>query len=90
MGKNLSIEDYDKIRRSIIKKLFRADAWGTGHMLVVRLKSGVKSHLRGHVKGVVRDLLSSEILKSYGKTKFGGAVYLNVEKKDEIEKIIWS
>ena len=88
MGRKLSMEEYRNIRLTIITKLRNTGCWGRGHMLVARLKTGISSHLRGHVKDVVKDLLNQKILKSYGKTKFGEAVYLNVEKRGEIEGIV--
>lgn len=87
MSKELDIEVYRKIARTIIRKLYSVKAWGKGHMLIERFKSGLPGHFRGDVDSVVDDLLRAEIIKIYGKTKHCLAVYLNVKKKKEIDEI---
>ena len=76
---------YRKIRATILRKLYSKGAWGKGHMLFDNLKSGIPSHLRGHVAPVVKDLLKDNIVKFYGPTSHGAAYHLNIEKKREIE-----
>ena len=76
---------YQKIRRTILRKLYSKGAWGKGHMLLDNLKSGVPSHLRGYVACVVKDLVKDGLIKFYGPTANGHAYHLNIEKKKEIE-----
>lgn len=88
MTDRLSREDYEKVEKTIIKKLYSVKAWGKGHLLVDRFKSGLPSHLRGDVDSVIRDLLKKQIVLLYGKTKYGYAIYLNPKKIKEIEETI--
>jgi len=76
---------YRKIRITILRKLYSKAAWGKGHMLIDNLKSGIPSHLRGYVSGVVKDLTKEGLIKLYGPTTHGQAYHLNIEKKSEIE-----
>lgn len=82
-------EDYISIRNNIIKKLYSHGAFRKGHMLFERLQHGVPSHLAGFVKDVLKDLVKQELVLVYGKTKHGEAYQLNIEKLNEIEKIIF-
>ncbi len=79
--------EYHAISKAIIRKLYSANCWGNGHMLINRFKSGLPGHFRGDVNCVVEDLVKKEIILVYGRTKHGLAVYLNIKKKDEIDKI---
>ncbi len=82
-------EDYDRIKRNIIKKLYSVKAFHKGHLLFERLQRGIPSHLRGCVKDVLRDLVKSSLVIKYAKTKYGDAYQLNIQKLEEIEKIIF-
>ena len=57
MPKKLSDEDYQKIKKNIIKKLYSSQAFSKGHLLYERLQSGIPSHLIGFVKDVLNDLI---------------------------------
>jgi len=81
--------DYQKIRKNIIKKLYSVKAFSKGHLLLERLQHGIPSHLAGIVKDVLKDLIKDEIVRYYGKTKYGDAFQLNIKKLKEIEDIIF-
>ncbi|MBI5148602.1 hypothetical protein HZA33_02895 [Candidatus Pacearchaeota archaeon] len=81
-------EDYDKIKKNIIKKLYSSKAFKKGHLLIETLKRGIPSHSVGYVKDVLNDLLKEELVIVYGKTKHGYAYQLNIKKLKEIEGII--
>jgi len=88
MPKNLSEQDYQKIRRNIIKKLYAHHAFSKGHLLYERLQSGIPSHLLGYVKEVLNGLIKEELILFYGKTMHGDAYQLNIKKLKEIEDIL--
>jgi len=75
-------EDYDKIKRNIIKKLYSAGAFSRGHLLFERLQHGIPAHLRGDVKDVLKDLVNEGLVIKYGKTKYGDAYQLNIQKSE--------
>lgn len=79
--------EYAIITKAIIRKLYSANCWGKGHMLVDRFKSGLPGHFKGDVNLVVEELVRKEIIIVYGRTKHGLAVYLNIQKKKEIEML---
>ena len=89
MGKKLSKQDYLKIKKNIIKKLYSNQAFSKGHLLYERLASGIPPHLKGFVDDVLRDLVKEEIVLFYGKTKYGDAYQLNIKKLKEIERLIF-
>lgn len=88
MGKRLSEEEYLKIKRTIIRKLYTNKAFRRGHLLFERLQSGIEPHLIGFVKEVLDDLMRQELVVHYGRTKYGDAYQLNPQKLKEIEEII--
>lgn len=88
MGKRLNEEEYLKIKRTIIRKLYTNKAFRKGHLLFERLKSGIEPHLVGFVQEVLDDLVKQELVVYYGKTKYGDAYQLNPQKLKEIEEII--
>ena len=89
MGKRLSNADYLKIKKNIIKRLYANKAFSKGHLLYERLNSGIPSHLAGFVNQVLDDLIKKEIVIHYGRTKYGDAYQLNINKLKEIEEIIF-
>lgn len=89
MSKRISSQEYEKIKRNIIKKLYSNKCFQHGHLLFERLQSGIPSHLIGFVKDILDDLIKLGLVLHYGKTKHGDAYQLNIEKLDEIEKIIF-
>ena len=88
MGKKPSKQDYAKIKRNILKKLYSNQAFSKGHLLYERLASGIPSHLKGYVKGALDDLIKNELVLFYGMTKHGDAYQLNIKKLKEIEDLI--
>ena len=88
MGTKIEEEVYNKISKTIIRKLYTAKCFGKGHMLKDRFKSSLPSHMLGDVDSVLKDLMKREIILPYGMTKYGFAVYLNIKKLDEIEIIL--
>jgi len=85
---HLSIEEYRKIKRHIVKKLYSHQAFQQGHLLYERLLSGIPSHLRGCVRIVLKDLLREEVVLFYGRTNYGDAYQLNIKKLKDIETIL--
>lgn len=90
MGKRLTEIEYNKIKRNIIKKLYANKCFNKGHILFERLQSGIPGDLIGFVKEVLDDLVKERIVLLYGKTKHGEAYQLNIEKLEEIERIIFT
>ena len=88
MAKKLSNQDYQKIKKNIIKRLYSNQAFSKGHLLYERLTSGIPSHLTGFVKDVLEDLIKEGLVLHYGRTKYGDAYQLNIKKIKEIEEII--
>jgi hypothetical protein len=88
MGKRLTSQDYSRIRKNILKKLYSAGAFSRGHLLYEQLQSGIPSHLVGFVDIVLRDLVKEGLVILYGKTKHGDAYQLNVRKLKEIEELM--
>ena len=88
MGKKLSNADYLRIKKNIIKRLYPNKAFSRGHLLYERLTSGIPPHLTGFVNQVLDDLVKDGLVIHYGKTKYGDAYQLNVQKLKEIEEII--
>ena len=89
MSGKLSQEEYNKIRKNIIKKLYSKKAFSKGHLLYERLTASIPSNLKGHVNEVLKDLIKEQLIIFYGKTKHGDAYQLNVKKLKEIEEIIF-
>jgi len=88
MGKKLSKQDYSRIKKNILKRLYSSQAFSKGHLLYERLTSGIPPHLKGFVEGVLKELVKDELVLFYGKTKYGDAYQLNIKKLGEIEEII--
>ena len=88
MGKRLSQADYLRIKKNIIKRLYANKTFSKGHLLYERLTSGIPSHLVGFVNKVLDDLIKEGLVIHYGRTKYGDAYQLNIQKLKEIEEII--
>ncbi len=84
----LAKQDYEKIKKNIIKKLYTNNCFCKGHMLFERFKTSIPHHLSGFVKEVLKDLIKENIVLPYGKTKHGVAFQLNIKKITEIEELI--
>ena len=89
MGKKISSADYLKIRKNIIKRLYANKAFSKGHLLYERLTSGIPPHFAGFVEQVLDDLVKEGLVIHYGRTKYGNAYQLNIDKLKEIEEIIF-
>lgn len=89
MGKKLSNADYLRIKKNIIKRLYSNKAFSKGHLLYERLTSGIPPHLAGFVSQVLDDIIKEGLVINYGKTKYGDAYQLNIQKLKEIEEIIY-
>ena len=81
-------EEYLKIRRTILRKLYTNKAYRKGHLLFERLQSGIEPHLIGFVQDVLNDLVKQGIVVYYGRTKHGDAFQLTPQKLKEIEEIM--
>ena len=86
----ISQEELNKIRKTIIRRLYSKKAFSKGHLLFDRLRTGMPTDLRGYVKDVLKDLMKEGIVLFYGKTKYGEAYQLNIKKLKEIEEIVFS
>ena len=90
MVRKPSAEEYEKIKRNILKKLYAHKAFRKGHLLFERLQHGIPPHLAGFVEEVLEDLIQERLVMLYGKTKHGDAYKLNIEKLGEIEESIFA
>lgn len=88
MPKKISEQDYQRIKKNIVKKLYAHGAFSKGHLLYERLQSSIPPHLIGNVKEVLKDLIKEEAVIFYGKTKHGDVYQLNMKKLKEIEEIL--
>lgn len=88
MPRKPSEQDYQRIKRNIIKKLYSNQAFSKGHLLYERLASGIPAHLTGSVKYALNDLIKEGLVVYYGKTKYGNAYQLNIKRLREIEEMI--
>ena len=88
MGKKLNKQDYIKIKKNILKRLYSNKAFSKGHLLYERLTSGIPPNLKGDVKDVLDELVKGELVLFYGKTKYGDAYQLNIKKLKDIEDLI--
>ena len=86
----LTKEDYLRIKRTILKKLYSAKAFRKGHLLLETLQSGLPAHFIGFVKDILKDLIKERLVVYYGKTSHGLAYQLNIKELAEIERTIFS
>lgn len=89
MGKKLSSADYLRIKRNILKRLYANKAFSKGHLLYERLTSGIPPHLAGFVYQVLDNLVKEGLVIHYGRTKYGDAYQLNIQRLKGIEEIIF-
>ena len=85
----MNLNEYYLIRKNIIKKLYAHNSFRNSHLVFERLKSGIPKHLSGFVGEILSDLIKDQLVLFYGKTKHGNAYQLNIDKLDEIKKIIF-
>ncbi len=89
MNKKINKEEYIKIKKNILKKLYPHSAFSRGHLLYETLITGIPPHLKGCVRLVLDDLLREKIILIYAKIKYGKAYQLNIKKLKEIEEFIF-
>jgi hypothetical protein len=77
----------EKIRKTILIKLYRQACWGGKHTSFDNLPKGFPSHLRGQVKDAAKELIKEGLLLCK-PTHYGLEVSLNIKRKQEIEQII--
>jgi hypothetical protein len=80
--------DEHAIRRHVVRRLYTKKAFVHGHLLSERLLHGVPSHLRGTAKRVLAQLVREEVVLRYGPTEHGAAYQLNIERLEEIERML--
>jgi len=78
-------ENYNEIKKFILKKLVRKRMWMHKHTSIHNLPKGLPDRLRSskEVRKVVDDLLKTGFLLSK-PTNYGLEVFLNVKRKKEI------
>lgn len=82
-------ETYKLIQRNILKKLYANKAFAKGHLLYKRLQSGIPKHLVGFVPEILQGLIKKGLVFYYGRTRYGDAYQLNIQKLKEIEEIVF-
>ncbi|MBI4043298.1 MAG: hypothetical protein HY393_00640 [Candidatus Diapherotrites archaeon] len=83
----MKLSDYE-VRRRILYKMVRHAWWGGKHTAFDNLSHGFPKDPRGAVKKKLEQLIREGILVEK-PTGYGLHVSLNVEKKAEIERIIF-
>lgn len=77
----------EQLKGFIVKKLFHHGYIGGRHTDIENLKKGLPGHVRGDVKEAAEELMKEEILIPK-KTSYGLHVFLNPEKRAEIDKYL--
>ena len=85
--KKMDMIQFQRIKRNIIKKLRGGGCFGKGHLLIIRLKKGIRKEDIPHIKKVLKQLIREDLVLAK-KTKHGLAVHLNLHKLGEIDNII--
>lgn len=78
----------DEILARILYKLLNNKCFSKGHMLEERIISSVPKHERGRAKDILKNAVRKGLVLIYGKTSYGLAYQLNIEKLDEITEFI--
>lgn len=89
MSKKIPRSEYIEISKVIIKKLYKGGCWGRGSLYQDNLKDGFSQEDKGKVLEVANALVKQRILGKKPK-KYGFKYFLNVERKDKIEEIIFN
>jgi hypothetical protein len=76
---------YTREEINLIHKLWIHMCFGKGHMLIDNLLKGFPSHLKGHMKNDIENLVRKNILIKK-PTRHGYAVYINVEHRAMLER----
>ena len=83
----ISKNDYLKISKTLIKKLYKLGCWGKGSLYQDNLTNGFPTNEKRKVLIVAESLVKQNMLCKKPK-KYGTKYYLNIEMKNKIEKII--
>jgi hypothetical protein len=77
------------IKRFILRKLVRHRMWGGKHTSIHNIPKGLPDCLRSkkEVKKVIEEMLKQGLLLSK-PTNYGLEVFLNIQKKIEIERFV--
>jgi len=70
----------DEILARMLFKLINNKCYSKGHMLEERLISIVAKHERGRAKDILKQAIKTKLISVYGKTNYGVAYQLNLEK----------
>ena len=83
------MSEEEDIKRFILRKLVRHRIWMHKHTNIHNLQKGLPDYLRSRkeVRKVIEDMLKEKLLLSK-PTNYGLEVFLNIEKKKEIEDFI--
>lgn len=83
------MEDYNLIKKLILRKMIRQRRWMHKHTNIHNLPKGLPQNLRNKkdVKKVINDLLKNGFLLSK-PTHYGLEISLNIKKKRQIEEFI--
>ena len=88
MSKEIPKSKYIEISKALIKKLYKEGCWGKGSLYQDNLKDGFSQEDKGKVLEVANALVKQRILGKKPK-KYGFKYFLNAERKDKIEEIIF-
>lgn len=83
------MSEEEDIKRFILRKLVRHRIWMHKHTSIHNLQKGLPDYLRSRkeVRKVIEELLKEKLILSK-PTNYGLEVFLNIEKKKEIEDFI--
>ncbi|MBI2079537.1 hypothetical protein HYT84_02135 [Candidatus Micrarchaeota archaeon] len=83
----LNEDNFNLIRKVLLKKLYNLGCWGKGHVSESNLPKGFPPHLRGFVVDVAMELRKQEflVMRPSGHDR---QWYLNFAKRQEIEALI--
>ena len=79
-------EEFD--RAKVLHKLMRTGMWEHKHTSEENLVKGFPKHKRGDIRSIVDGLLKKGLLHAK-PTRYGRQVSLNIDKKKEIEEIVF-
>lgn len=74
-------------KANILYKLHRKAKWGAAHTDIKNLQSGFPGHLKGVIKDLISELISDGLVQTK-PTGYGTHVSLNPEKRKEIRALI--
>ncbi|VVB66363.1 Uncharacterised protein [Candidatus Gugararchaeum adminiculabundum] len=77
----------ERARKQLLAKLYSIGAWGTHHVCLSNLPKSFPPHNRGLVKEVAQSLRKEGLL-IMRPSSHDSQCYLNIQRKEEIEKII--